>query len=147
MAFTFKPEDSRNKDLNIYGVKDCFVLRYRTTSADNQSYCGVSKGHCLAFPSDCAEHRNVSDPSKESWDARMSIRDAVMASVWNKVDSSEMDKSGRSSRRVFTTSSAWYCLKDFCKNAVITQNYYLPTKNRKIEHCMTVYYFKSKTSY
>jgi hypothetical protein len=146
MAFTFKPEDSRHKDLDSYGMTDCFVLRYRTTSADNKSYFRVSKGHCLAFPSDYAEHMNVSDPSKENWDARMSIRDAVM-SVLNKVDSSEMDNIGRSSRHVFNISSAWYCLKDFRKNAVLTQHYYSPIKKRKIEHGTTCYSFKSKTSY
>jgi hypothetical protein len=146
MAFTFKPEDSRNQDLNIYGMKDCFVLRYRSTSAENQSYCRVSKGHCLAYPSDYAEHRNVSDPSKETWGPRMSIRDADM-SVLNKVDSSEMDKLGRCSRCVFTSSSAWYFLKDFCKNAVLTQHYYSPSKKRKIKHGITGYYFKSKISY
>jgi hypothetical protein len=146
MAFTFKPEDSRNKDLDIYGMKYCFVLRYRSTSANNQSYCRVSKGNCLAFPSDYAEHRNVSDPSKESWDATMSIRDAVM-SVLNKVDSSEINKFGRSSRRVFTSSSAWYCLKDFCKNAVLTQHYYSSIKKQKIEHVMKGYSSKSKTLY
>jgi hypothetical protein len=75
----------------------------------------------------------------------MSIRDTVV-SVSNKVDSSEIDKIGRSSRRVFTSSSACYCLKDFCKNAVLTKHYYSPRKNQKIEHGMTGYSFKSKTS-
>jgi hypothetical protein len=146
MAFTFKPEDSRNKDHDIYGMKYCLVLRYRSTSADYQYYCRVSKGHCLAFPSEYAEHRNVSDPSKESWDARMSIRDTVM-SVLNKEDSSEMDKIGRLPRRVFTSSSAWYCLENFCKNVVLTKHYYSQSENLKIEHGMKCYYFKSKKSY
>jgi hypothetical protein len=98
------------------------------------------------FPSDYVGYRNVSDPSKESWDARMSIRDAAM-SVLNKVDSSEMDKIDRSSRRVFTSSSAWYCLKGLCKNMVLTQHYYSPGKKQKIEHGMKGYSFKSKTPY
>jgi hypothetical protein len=56
-----------------------------------------------------------------------------------------MDKIGRSSRRVFTSSSAWYCLKDFCKNVVLTQDYHSPSKKKNIEHDMTGYSFKSKT--
>jgi hypothetical protein len=68
-------------------------------------------------------------------------------SVLNKVDSGEMDNDGRLSRHVFTTSSAWYYLKDFCKNVVLMQHYYSSHKKRNIKHGMTDFSFKSKTLY
>jgi hypothetical protein len=57
MACVFKPDDVHNKDIDIYGMKDCFILRYRAMDADNQSYCQLPKGHGLAFPSDYGGHR------------------------------------------------------------------------------------------
>jgi hypothetical protein len=59
----------------------------------------------------------TSNPSKEGWDAIMVMRDAVMSQL-NKVDSSETDTIGRSSRRVASSSSAWFFVKQFCKKIV-----------------------------
>jgi hypothetical protein len=79
MACVFKPDDVRNKELDVYGMKECFILRYRVMDAGNRPCYQLLKGHCLAFPLDYGGHQNVSDPSKEGWDARMAMRDSVIS--------------------------------------------------------------------
>jgi hypothetical protein len=135
-ACVLKPDDARNKELDVYRMKDCFILRYRAINADNHSYFQLPKGQCLASPSDYGGHQNMSDPSKEGWDARMTMRDAII-SVPNKVDSSKRDNIGRSSRCVASRSSAWYFVKQFCRNAVRTQEYSSPSKRRNLQHGAT----------
>jgi hypothetical protein len=99
--FIFKPNDIKNRNMDIYGMNNSFFIRYRVRQdINNQAYEAIEHGHCRRFASDYWGNKgqcNAADTIKEICTDLIAIGDALIEMMF-KMDLKDQHKIGWASQ-------------------------------------------------